>query len=1618
MKNILLALCFAALPLSAGSHEIFIPGEKGFGHYGNASVEKTEKEPVPALRVRLGGLNQTRSGAAVFSGKAFNSIPRNSDLNCITLTFKGSGDPGEFVMLLRDSDGGEWCWNGVRWQGSAAISSAVDFWQKRVFRFEDFKPTNPKAKGNIPSLHKLQKIDLAIGKRLNDPAECRADFRVARIALEKDAKAGPVMEWNTEKNTEETVAVPSSGKPRMPNTERRMVPAADYPLPDWIDWNLHKAYRTGTETRNDISLNHFWLFRPVTESNSERLIRSGIPMPKQQPLPSLREEWYYTLVPGTWDTRSGTPMFDAKRNRIQKTDGISLSNFAQGWYRRALNIPEEWRGKRIVLKLDALSECAQVFLNGIPAGDLIQRAGTVELTPYIAYGMSNDLAIFVQYDGFPFAGTHQKYEEFKKHPSCGDWWFGWHSGPGLSDNVSLHVLPAEQTLEDLRIVTSVEKGELNIDASFMNQSEKEETFVFKAAVFDGEKEVLRFPEEKRNVRAGSTLRITLKSQWKDAEYWTPEHPKLYRLVFSVYRNGKIADQLTDRFGFRELTIRGADFYLNGTKRRLKFFSNQMAYTKQTDKAIREFFSNLKEMHFNGIIYESLDRRVVRIANELGLMIAMRGVLPKLVRNGVYLPGVSNTGYPTGIYLSGKLKQAREEYERTIRRIVSKFRNDPAIVIWAINPLLCYNPEWINPNLINREQTQNDLVTATLMQEAMLRNLDPSRLVMQSMGSNTGSIIAVNPYPTFSNQPDEWADWPLKWAEQKKKPLVLEEIALPFWNNFSNWENSVKNVKTDFHSLRQLYYEHAARYFGDSVYKLSSPEQDDRNWNLSTGKQTVLNSGECAVMDSAALMTKRMFLERCMIAWRMYGVSGIWPFDDPDEFFSFFRKRIPAIHRDWTAPGLKLEQADASKRPGANMLFRSLQYVQQPFLACLGDTFRHFSGREHLYYTTDTVEKTMLFSNDAPAETTVRAEWSLIRKESGTVVASGKWNGSLAPGDVKRIPFRFRMKIPGEYELHFTARSGKTVCRDTFSLTAFPPHRKTAFRKMVRLYDTNGKTAELLKRAGVPFTRDLSMHTDTIVVGALSLDDAFLKLAQKFGLEEQVRSGASLVIFAQNGESPMKPYLEERRSRIVFPRDSAHPILKGLPEHLFSYWRGEPDKTVPYPPTTVSTVNKRFMHWGSRGTVATFVQDKPDSGRFRVLLDCDADLSRTALMEYFTGNGRILFCMLDLEERYGLDPVSTELTDRLFRYLEQPQQLSSRKTMFDGPPGLKKLLAALGYPPVSVKQKIPEECELLIAGAGSSLSPSELRIFAERGGIVLLLKPDAGQQKEFSLETELRQVRLAHLKLPAEWKRGLGNTDCYFNPARKLRTFGGAEIIRTVKTGKGMVIALSVLPEDFEQNSSVVKARRILSVLLTNLGAPAKDAFSISGKTDLCTDFTGQAVPFAIDPTGKGEENGWHKPEFDDSKWRKLKIGAYWESQGITMQNPHFTPRLGTPYDGDAFYRIRVTIPPEWKGRKLFLEAGPIDDLDRTWFNGTLIGETTEQIPKYWELVRNYPIPEELIRQNGENVIAVRVRDLRYNGGILGTFRISDGTPRLPQFLFYPVPSRLIYQFDPNSWRQW
>ena len=143
-------------------------------------------------------------------------------------------------------------------------------------------------------------------------------------------------------------------------------------------------------------------------------------------------------------------------------------------------------------------------------------------------------------------------------------------------------------------------------------------------------------------------------------------------------------------------------------------------------------------------------------------------------------------------------------------------------------------------------------------------------------------------------------------------------------------------------------------------------------------------------------------------------------------------------------------------------------------------------------------------------------------------------------------------------------------------------------------------------------------------------------------------------------------------------------------------------------------------------------------------------------------------------------------------------------------------------------------------------------------------------------------------------------------------------------------------------------------------------------TTAAIDFSGQWC-FRTDPDGAGDRERWERAELNDTDWELQAVPAYWENTGVLNK--------GRVYDGVAWYRHTFVAPESWRGKEVVLEFGAIDDLDRTYFNGVLVGETDEKTPEYWQCGRLYPVPRELLRFGEPNIVAVRVTDLRGDGGI-------------------------------------
>lgn len=117
----------------------------------------------------------------------------------------------------------------------------------------------------------------------------------------------------------------------------------------------------------------------------------------------------------------------------------------------------------------------------------------------------------------------------------------------------------------------------------------------------------------------------------------------------------------------------------------------------------------------------------------------------------------------------------------------------------------------------------------------------------------------------------------------------------------------------------------------------------------------------------------------------------------------------------------------------------------------------------------------------------------------------------------------------------------------------------------------------------------------------------------------------------------------------------------------------------------------------------------------------------------------------------------------------------------------------------------------------------------------------------------------------------------------------------------------------------------------------------------------------------GDDMTWANQSFNDADWGSKQLGT-------SLKNDE---RKENIY---AWFRIKIIIPSSMKalaehGQGIQLHLGKIDDIDQTYFNGKLVGQTGSFPPDFktqWQTDRLYVIPVNEVQWDKENVIAVRI----------------------------------------------
>jgi hypothetical protein len=221
------------------------------------------------------------------------------------------------------------------------------------------------------------------------------------------------------------------------------------------------------------------------------------------------------------------------------------------WFRRELLIPDHEVGRRYFIDLRGARNEPRVYVDGrqIEGTGAGWTPEQVEITDAVRAGGRHLLCICCC--GRSSAPGKLLY------PVGGQL-----NSVGLTDQVILRSTNASYIdARELEIVPSTRKRTLSISGIVRGFAG---SMVIGGDVLDSGQSVLKVSD--RAVSADGHFAMEI--PFPEAHFWSPEDPHLYLLRLQLRDSTKAVDELSTRFGFKEIWTEGSDFYLNGVKRHL------------------------------------------------------------------------------------------------------------------------------------------------------------------------------------------------------------------------------------------------------------------------------------------------------------------------------------------------------------------------------------------------------------------------------------------------------------------------------------------------------------------------------------------------------------------------------------------------------------------------------------------------------------------------------------------------------------------------------------------------------------------------------------------------------------------------------------------------------------------------------------------------------------------------------------------------------------------------------------------------------------------------------------------------------------------------------------------
>ncbi len=375
-------------------------------------------------------------------------------------------------------------------------------------------------------------------------------------------------------------------------------------------------------------------------------------------------KWNNIQMPGNWEMLGyGQPEyvnvgFAWRGHFDQQPPAVPTKDNHVGSYRREINIPSNWDGKRVIAHFGSVTSNIYLYVNGKFAG------------------YAEDSKVAAEFDITPFLKKGKNLIAFQTFRWCDGSWcedqdFWRLSGPARENY--LYARSKDHRLLDVRVETDLKNnykdGYLNITAKVQGNT----LAYFGLYDPDGKEVIVTGTDNVRNGVAKYQLRV------KNVRKWSAETPNLYTLVVSPIQNGGMYlpyEIVQVKVGFRKVEIKNKQFLVNGQPVLLKGADRHEidpdeGYNVSEQRMIQDIMM-MKRMNINAVrtSHYPNDPRWYDLCDKYGLYVVAEA-------------NQESHGFQYGDDAAAKKPEFAKQIMERNQHNVSMFFNHPSIVTWSL-----------------------------------------------------------------------------------------------------------------------------------------------------------------------------------------------------------------------------------------------------------------------------------------------------------------------------------------------------------------------------------------------------------------------------------------------------------------------------------------------------------------------------------------------------------------------------------------------------------------------------------------------------------------------------------------------------------------------------------------------------------------------------------------------------------------------------------------------------------------------------------------------------------------------------------------------------------------------